>query len=45
MYLGDLDFSTNVYVVKITSTYSGYHLESFDSKSLCLDLHENLAIF
>ena len=32
MYLGEFDFSTNVYVVKITSTKSSYHLESFDSK-------------
>ena len=32
MYLGEFDFSANVYVVKFTSTKSGYHLEIFDSK-------------
>ena len=30
MYLGKFDFSTNIYVVKITSTKSSYHLENFD---------------
>ena len=32
MYLGEFDLSTNIYLVKITSTLSSYHLESFDSK-------------
>ena len=32
MYLGEYDFSTNIYAVKITSTKSGYHLASFDPK-------------
>ena len=32
MYLGESEFSTKLYVVKITSTKSSYHLESFDSK-------------
>ena len=32
MYLGEFDFSTNIHLVKITSTQSGYHLESFDLK-------------